>query len=128
MTRRRKDMQERLTDNSARRADAAIYGDGTPDPDIFKGLSQLKNAGQVAEENGLAMTPSGTLQIGGYVLTGNGLVTQGDPTESDWEQVGDVLMLLEGKIQLLLGDWLVHGETVWGKTYDELAQQFNREK
>lgn len=90
---------------------------------------QARNIEQVTNQ-GLSIQPDGTIRVGSYIFTGNGLELdqETEPNEADWAQAGEILFMLEGKIQLLIGDWLVHGETTWGKTYRELAERFNRDE
>jgi len=66
----------------------------------------------------------GAIQIGGYTLSPLGLQGEGD--RADWETVGGLLFDLEGKIQLLIGDWLVYGEREWGETYRQIAEEVGR--
>lgn len=66
---------------------------------------------------------TGAVVIGGYQLTPLGLVADAVVTKTDWEQVGSVLFDLEGKIQLLIGDWLVEAERKFGETYRRIADE-----
>lgn len=129
---RRNKLAKQARKSSADSLDEVTYEDGKATDELLDqlaGLSKIsENAPVVAQDSGLSMSNDGTIRIGGYVLTGNGLVIEEEASESQWSQVGEILMLLEGRIQLLLGDWLVYGETIWGKTYDHVAEMFNREK
>jgi site-specific DNA-methyltransferase (adenine-specific) len=40
-------------------------------------------------------------------------------SHDDWERVGESLRLMEGAVHWWIGDWLAHGEKVYGATYDE---------
>lgn len=68
---------------------------------------------------------SGHIVVGGYEITTQGLIGH-QPSEDDWAHVGELLFSLEDRIQLLIGDWLVDADRVWGYTYEVIAEQVNR--
>jgi hypothetical protein len=74
------------------------------------------------EQKSLAIAETGDMTVGGYTLTSRGLVVGQGATLEDWEQIGALLLRLEGSIQLLIGDWLVEAEREYNQTYQEIAE------
>lgn len=79
-------------------------------------------------ERSIVPTPDGDMQFGRLRLTSIGLGVPEDVSEQELEDVGRVLLRMEGAIQWLLGDWInVLDDRKWGDTYKALAEQFGRE-
>jgi hypothetical protein len=76
----------------------------------------------------LVIAESGDMAVGGYTLTSRGLVAGEGATRNDWEQIGTLLLRLEGAIQLLIGDWLCEGEWKYNETYQEIATETGYEE
>lgn len=70
----------------------------------------------------------GTLQLDSFRVTPLGLVGGEGATEAEWKKLGRTLFRLHDSLQIILGDWLVRGERVYGKTYVDLASEFDRKK
>ena len=69
--------------------------------------------GKIREAAGpLVQITDGTLTAHGFTFSSNGLQVNGNVTEDDWSQIGEMLFKLEGSIQWLIGDWLVYGESL----------------
>lgn len=67
----------------------------------------------------------GHIVVGGYELTPQGLIVN-YANQKDCELVGTLLFQLDESVQLLIGDWLVESERVYGQTYEKAAEIFNR--
>jgi len=89
--------------------------------DLMAQLATLKSEGDSGLSDDLITNPKGNIEIGAYVLTPTGLTGGNDATIDDWRAVGRLLARLEGSIQWLIGDWFLHAESQWGKTYDDVA-------
>lgn len=70
----------------------------------------------------------GTLQLDSFQITPLGLIGGERASEAEWRKLGKTLFKLHDSLQIILGDWLVRGERVYGKTYEELAVEFDRKK
>lgn len=73
----------------------------------------------------LRIKDDGTMRFGRFTLTRVGFLPPENADELDWQQLGEMLFSLEGALQWLIGDYLLH-ETQWGDT-DKVAEQFGRE-
>lgn len=79
--------------------------------------------GIYGQAQALAILDDGTLESRQYQLSSVGLILHGELSEDEWTQLGKTLRRLDGAIQWLLGDWLNYGERVWGKTYEQVAEE-----
>lgn len=70
----------------------------------------------------------GGLQLGSFRITPLGLIGGERATETEWRKLGSALFRLHDSLQIILGDWLVQGERIHGKTYEEIANLFGRKK
>jgi len=69
----------------------------------------------------------GTLIVHGFQLTPTGLIPPENMSFEAWDQVGTLLLKLEGSIQWLIGDWIVYGQEVsWGDL-PKLAESLDRD-
>ena len=66
---------------------------------------------------------NGTMTYKRFTMNRNSLDGPSDLTGEEWEEMGDVLISIQGAIQWWLGDWanLYHDE--WGQMYERLATQ-----
>lgn len=56
------------------------------------------------------------------------LVIPDNTSETDWTEIGVMLLRMQGTVQWLLGDWLVYGmEQGWDDTYDKIKEIFGYE-
>lgn len=56
------------------------------------------------------------------------LVIPDNTTESDWTEIGIMLLRMQGTVQWLLGDWLVYGmQQGWEDTYNKIKEIFGYE-
>ncbi len=69
---------------------------------------------------GLLPKGKGVIETSGYTLTRKGLVQHEGATFDDWKQIGNTLVGFDGVIQLLIGDWILQGQSTWGQTYDDM--------
>jgi hypothetical protein len=63
----------------------------------------------------------GTLVVGNYKLTSVGLIDNG-ATADEWEHLGIYFSNVNKAWVWLVADWLISGERVHGKSYDEAAE------
>jgi len=69
----------------------------------------------------------GALVVQGFQFSPIGLIAPEQFSSDAWEQIGHLLLRLEGSIQWLIGDWLVYGEGVkWGDA-TKFAETFGRD-
>lgn len=62
--------------------------------------------------------------VASFRLTQNGLVPLGSPTFAQWLACGRFIKNAEQSVQFWVGDWLLYGERVFGKTdYEQAALQ-----
>lgn len=106
---------------------------GTDNDNALPGLEADRALYPPALENDLTrayyeLNESGELRVGGYQLTSIGIIVGEDADQADWERLGWLLFELEGRIQLLIGDWLVYGERIYGQTYDMIGDALGRDK
>lgn len=87
-------------------------------------LDQLMDVMTGDAADGLVLAEDGSIQLGHYTLTPRGLMVSEGASFEEWQQVGLVLRQLQGSIQWMIGDWVAHGETVWGKTIPQIAEAF----
>lgn len=89
-------------------------------------LGQLRGLGG-GQGGGLVIADDGTVSIGSFRLTGKGLIAQDGAPVEQWTQLLQVLALMHGKMQMLIGDALAYGERQYGETYKEVAAIFGRQ-
>ena len=96
-------------------------------------LNELRRFKQLAEQlqqqgaSGLAVHSDGALLVHGFQLTPKGLIAPDSFSEDDWQQLGLLLLRLEGSIQFLIGDWVAYGDDVkWGDG-PIFAEKFGRD-
>lgn len=82
---------------------------------------------EVVPKGALVQNEDGTLGLGGFLLTGTGLLVNDDASFDDWKMVGGVLRRIESGLQWMLGDWLAFGERTYGETYQQVAESMGYE-
>lgn len=70
----------------------------------------------------------GVLQLDSFQITPIGLVGGEQASEIEWKKLGKTLFRLHDSLQIILGDWLVRGERLYGKTYEDMAIEFDRKR
>jgi len=86
--------------------------------------------GAADQEMARQMVPmeDGSIQINAFRVTSVGLIGGEQASYAEWERLGKTLFRLHDSLQIILGDWLVQGERIHGKTYEEIAVLFDRKK
>lgn len=69
----------------------------------------------------------GVYRYGDFLLTPKGIDPAHIGAKEDWQRLGETLATLNQSIQWLVGDWLNIGETVYGESYDQAAEDLDRE-
>jgi len=72
-----------------------------------------------------ALVSEGQMVIGPFTLTPISLEISRQVNEQEWTELGKILLRLDTSLQWLVGDWLVYAEREWGKTYQQVAEQFD---
>lgn len=111
------DMWSDMPDTPARDFTDDVYGNPRASADELE--VQLQNA----------IVPDGQdLVWGRWRLSPVGLVAPDDVTGDEYQQIGEVLLTLDSRLQWLIGDWVVYGDQwEYGETYKTLAEQFGYE-
>lgn len=76
---------------------------------------------QMAVQNGL-ISVEGGLVYRSFKMTATGIESAEGATDQDWTGLMGLMMRLEGSVQWILGDLILMGESVWGKTYDDMVR------
>ena len=84
-------------------------------------LADLNKVLELNPDKVLAVQDDNGLQVGSFTFTPTGLVVRPSATYNEWKEVGGILHRLDGSLQWLIGDWLVHGQRAWGETYEQIA-------
>lgn len=118
--------------SSRRRSDVsalgALTGGTQPASNHFSNmLSQIETIDQSMAQRAV-VHEDGAIQLDSFRITPIGLVGGETATEVEWRKLGRLLFQLHDSLQIILGDWLVQGERVYGKTYEDLAIEFDRKK
>lgn len=92
---------------------AAGYGDLEAIQKKFDGRIRIAN--------------DGSMRIGRVTLTRIGLPLGTDMDADEYQTVGEILANLQGSIAWMIGDFILYGETEYGKTTAELAEIFGLE-
>jgi hypothetical protein len=72
-------------------------------------------AWQYYEAMNLALLASDEFRVGAFVWKPTGLIIDGEIRREDWEETGKLLKMLDSSMQWLIGDLIVHGESLrWG--------------
>lgn len=70
-------------------------------------------------DNAIQVIGEKNITIGKFTLAKTGLVINGDPNYSEWEDCGKFLKQAEKAVQFWIGDWLNYGEKHYGETYTQ---------
>jgi hypothetical protein len=82
---------------------------------------------QLRGKKSLAIRDVSDIQVGAFRVTSVGLQVQDEQsTLDDWNIMGELLFRLEGSIQWLIGDWLVHGLDLKYGDITSIAEHFGR--
>lgn len=87
-------------------------------------VDQLQQQGNGSE----LVVQGGAIVIEDFQLTPTSLVAPENVTPESWEQIGKVLLRLEGSIQWLIGDWLVYGLDLKYGEIKNFAEYFERDE
>lgn len=90
-------------------------------------LNQIKTIDPALGDRAI-VHEDGALQLDSFRITPIGLVGGERASEAEWRKLGKTLFRLHDSLQIIIGDWLVQGERVHGKTYDQIAFDFDRKK
>lgn len=118
--RRKKITGDPLSKNSARTTTPSF---AELDDALYGKLAEIDSL----DTQALQMSESGELRLGAFVLTSVGLRHDTEPTQADWQQLGDVLFKLEESIQWLIGDWIAYGQDVGWGDIPTLAETLGRQ-
>lgn len=124
---KRKNMQNVVQGFSSNPMDKALYdGAETEETDaLFSALSDMKRGSRAAI---VPTDGNGELAFNGWTLSPQGLIAPETVTETDYEQIGRVLLRLDSSMQWLIGDWINTGDNFqWGETYTRIADDFGYE-
>lgn len=125
---KRKNVRAKAHGYASNPVDAAMYnGSETDETDaLFSALSEMKQGrgrATIAPVDG-----TGDVEFNGWVLTETGLVPPETINQTDYENIGRVLLRLDSSMQWLIGDWVNAGDNFkWGETYQRLANEFGYE-
>lgn len=80
------------------------------------------------KHNDLAVLPfqDGQISFGKYRITPIGLDITGELTLEEWENIGQTIRQVNQALPWLVGDLMVYGNRVWGKTYEDVARLVGR--
>jgi hypothetical protein len=88
---------------------------------IGKSVRKPETAVTTLTSAGIVPSGDGGLVFKDFKMTRVGLLSGETVQYEDWESLGRILRDLHGSIQWIVGDWFLCAESVWGKTYDEIA-------
>lgn len=80
-----------------------------------------------ASDKAIMIQNDGTMQIAGCVMSGAGLDVPSNITEEDLRQVTEVLLRMEDRLQLYIGDALVAAENLGYGSITSLAERMGRQ-
>ncbi len=100
---------ERTEEASLSELDLALFGNITPSAALA-----IQQAGVVADDDG-------GLTLHDFRMTSIGIEIRSDATYEHWVDMVDFLFTIEGRLNWLIGDAILIGERVYGKTYEEMA-------
>lgn len=83
---------------------------------------------EVVPGNALLYQDDGSIQAENFTLTKTGLIITGTMTKEEWGELGKVLKGLNQSMQWIIGDWVNYGDSKWGETYDQIANQMGLKK
>lgn len=85
-------------------------------------VAQRMNGGAPATPRGTAIVPVGDgVRLGRFTMTAVGLIANGPVSESDWLDFRTSLKKVQKSTRWADADWLVMGERVHGKTYEQMS-------
>jgi len=75
-----------------------------------------------ALQNSAIVLDDGVYRFRGLEFSRTGFEIPSDISADDWLAIFHELTSMERALQWAIGDLIVHAETVWGQTYDEIAE------
>ena len=79
----------------------------------------------ITKTKSLQFKDNGSISFRRFQLTEVGFEPPSDAKDEEWQQLADMLFRLDGALQWMIGDFLIH-ETVWGDTA-RIAAEFGYE-
>ncbi len=67
---------------------------------------------------------TGAVVIGRFTISKQGLVIADGVSEDEWLGFGEIILQMRGSLAVMLGDWLAHGELMYGGWYQRFIESF----
>ena len=77
--------------------------------------------------NELTVNGDNIIELTGFKLLPNGLQVTGNPSIDDWIKCGRFIKSSEGAVHWWIGDWIRHGENVYGEKYSQYIDELGFE-